>query len=261
MTTKPEPIRLLLAEDNPADVELEMRELRGAGLHVAHRVAHTEESFTRALEEFAPEVILSDFSMPRFNGKHALCIARERAPETPFIFVSGTLGEENAIRALKDGAADYVLKDNLLRLPTAVLRALEDAAARRARSHEKASLARAQRMAGLAHVIGGPGSAFVSWSDSLGSLLGGDDTDVPRSLREWLDLVHPEDRVNVRRRSLEATALGKPVAMEYRVHRKDGEWIHIRQVIEPLSAHPASGKDGRWFSALQDVTALKRAQT
>ena len=214
MAAKPEPIRLLLAEDNPADVELEIRELRSAGLHVAHRVAHTEESFTQELEEFAPEVILSDFSMPRFDGKHALRIARERAPETPFIFVSGTLGEENAIRALKDGATDYVLKDSLLRLPTAVLRALEDAAAMRARSHEEASLARAQRMVRLAHVVGGPGSAFVSWSDSLGPLLGGDDTDVPRSLREWLDLVHPEDRVNVRRHSLEATALGKPVALE-----------------------------------------------
>jgi len=260
VAAKPEPIRLLLSEDNAADVELEMRELRRAGLHVAHRVAHTKESFTRELEEFAPEVILSDFSMPRFDGKHALRIARERAPETPFIFVSGTLGEENAIRALKDGAADYVLKDSLLRLPTAVLRALEDAAARRARSHEKASLTRAERMAKLAHLNGGPGGAFASWSDSLASLLGGDDTDVPRSLREWLDLVHPDDRVNVRRHSLEATALGKPVTMEYRLHRKHGEWIHIRQVIEPLSDHPASGKDSRWFSILQDVTALKQAQ-
>ncbi len=256
---KPEPIRLLLAEDNPADVELEMRELRRAGLRVAHRVADTEESFTRELAQFAPEVILSDFSMPRFDGKSALRIAREQAPGTPFIFVSGTLGEENAIRALKDGATDYVLKDSLLRLPTAVLRALEDAAAGRARSNAQASLLRAERMARLAHVVGGPGSAFVSWSDSLGALLGGDDSDVPRSLREWLDLVHPDDRVSVRRHSLEATALGKPVSMEYRLHRKHGEWIHIRQVIEPLAEVPASAKDGRWFSTLQDVTGLKRA--
>jgi len=253
---KSAPIRMLLAEDNAGDVELEIRELRNAGIHVAHRVAYTEESFIRELEEFKPEVIVSDFSMPSFDGKAALGIARERAPETPFLFVSGTLGEECAIQALKHGAADYVLKDNLLRLPTAVLRALEEADVRRARANAQACLARAQRMAGLAHVIGGPGGAFATWSDSPGALLGGDDTDVPRSLREWLDLVHPEDRVEVRRKSLEATALGKPVSMEYRVHRKDGEWIRLRHLIEPL--RPESGKGGRWFSTLQDVTERKR---
>ena len=107
MTTKPEPIRLLLAEDNPADVELEMRELRRAGLHVAHRVAHTKESFTRELEEFAPEVILSDFSIPRFDGKHALRIARERAPETPFIFVSGTIGRPASDHARAPPSSEF----------------------------------------------------------------------------------------------------------------------------------------------------------
>ena len=85
---KPEPIRLLLAEDNATDVELEVRELRRAGIRVAHRVADTEESFIRELAEFAPDVIVSDFSMPRFDGQAALLIARERAPETPFLFVS-----------------------------------------------------------------------------------------------------------------------------------------------------------------------------
>jgi PAS domain S-box-containing protein len=257
---KPEPIRLLLAEDNPADVELEVRELRNAGIRVAHRVADTEESFIRELTEFAPDVIVSDFSMPRFDGQAALRIARVRAPGTPFLFVSGTLGEENAIRALKKGAADYVLKDNLIRLPTAVLRALDDADARRARLNAQASLERAQRMAKLAHLSGGPGGAFVSWSESLATLLGGEDTDVPRSLREWLDLVHPDDRVEVRRRSLEATALGNIVDMEYRLHRKDGEWIRLRQLIEPLSIRAEPGKGGKWFSTLQDVTGRKRAE-
>jgi PAS domain S-box-containing protein len=256
---KPEPIRLLLAEDNPTDVELEVRELRSAGIRVAHRVADTEEAFVRELAEFAPEVIISDFSMPRFDGQAALRIACERAPETPFLFVSGTLGEECAIRALTKGAADYVLKDNLLRLPSAFLRALDEADARRARLNAAASLERAQRMAKLAHLSGGPGGAFASWSDSLATLLGGDDTDVPRTLREWLDLVHPEDRVDVRRKSLEATALGKPVAMEYRLHRMDGGWIRLRQQIEPLSVQLASGKSGKWFSTVQDVTEHKRA--
>jgi diguanylate cyclase (GGDEF)-like protein len=122
---------VLLAEDMAADAELEIRELKRAGLRVAHRIADTEESFAAALREFAPDVILSDFSMPGFDGMAALAMARETSPETPFIFVSGTIGEEYAIRALRNGATDYVLKTNLVRLPAAVERALLEAKERR----------------------------------------------------------------------------------------------------------------------------------
>src|SRR6266566_1403706 len=94
-------LRLLLTEDNPADAELELR-------------------------EFSPDVILSDFSMPGFDGMAALALARDLAPDTPFVFVSGTLGEEYAIRALRNGATDYVLKTNLVRLPAAVERAFTE---------------------------------------------------------------------------------------------------------------------------------------
>jgi diguanylate cyclase (GGDEF)-like protein len=120
-------IRVLLTEDVAADAELEVRELRRAGLRFAHRVVDSEQSFTAALREFAPDVILSDFSMPGFDGMAALALARELAPDIPFVFVSGTIGEEYAIRALKNGATDYVLKTNLVRLPAAVERALAEA--------------------------------------------------------------------------------------------------------------------------------------
>ena len=123
----PATIRVLLTEDVAADAELEVRELKRAGLRVAHRIADTEESFAAALREFDPDIILSDFSMPVFDGMAALALARELRPQTPFIFVSGTIGEEYAIRALKNGATDYVLKGNLVRLPAAVERALADA--------------------------------------------------------------------------------------------------------------------------------------
>ncbi len=127
------PIRVLVAEDVPADAELEVRELERAGLRVLGRVAETEEDFRRALREFAPDVILSDFSMPGFDGMAALAISNEARPEVPFIFVSGTLGEEHAVRALKSGAVDYVLKHNLIRLPSAVERAVREARVRDAR--------------------------------------------------------------------------------------------------------------------------------
>lgn len=120
-------IRILMAEDVKSDAELAARELKRAGLCFTHRIVDREEQFVTALGEFAPDVILSDFSMPQFDGMAALTIARERRPHTPFIFVSGTIGEEYAIRALKSGATDYVLKTNLVRLPVAVQRALDEA--------------------------------------------------------------------------------------------------------------------------------------
>ena len=126
-------VRVLVVEDSVTDAELEARELKRAGLRLELRVVEREDDFRRALAEFAPHVILSDFSMPSFNGMDALAIARETAPDVPFIFVSGTLGEEYAIRALKNGATDYVLKTNLVRLPAAIERALQDVAERSAR--------------------------------------------------------------------------------------------------------------------------------
>jgi DNA-binding NtrC family response regulator len=88
----------------------------------------------QALQWMAPDVILSDFSLPQFDGLRALDIAVAHAPETPFIFVSGTIGEERAIDALRRGAIDYVLKTNLSRLPAAVERALREVSLKAARS-------------------------------------------------------------------------------------------------------------------------------
>ena len=139
-------IRVLLTEDVVADAELEVRELKRAGLRITHRIADTEESFAHALREFAPDIILSDFSMPVFDGMSALALARELRPETPFIFVSGTIGEEYAIRALKNGATDYVLKTNLVRLPAAVERALADA-------RQRQRLARLSRIRDIASAV------------------------------------------------------------------------------------------------------------
>jgi len=133
-------VRVLLAEDVASDAELELRELKRAGLRVRHHLADTEQSFERALREFVPDIILSDFSMPGFDGMAALAMARELTPETPFIFVSGTIGEEYAIRALKSGATDYVLKTNLMRLPAAVERALAEAQERRDRLRTEVEL-------------------------------------------------------------------------------------------------------------------------
>jgi len=118
------PIRILMLEDNASDVELILHRLKVDGLNVLHRVVADEHEFRTALAEFLPQLILSDFSLPRFDGLAALKIARAEAPAVPFVFVSGTIGEERAIDALKTGASDYVLKENLRRLVPAIRAAI-----------------------------------------------------------------------------------------------------------------------------------------
>lgn len=259
-------IRVLLTEDVASDAELEVRELKRSGLSVEHRVVDTEDAFRRALQEFAPDVILSDFSMPQFDGMSALAIARKASPDTPFIFVSGTLGEEYAIRALKSGATDYVLKTNLIRLPAAVERALQDAreqALKRKLERElalrEAGLRRAQIMARLAHIITAPDGSFESWSDTLPELTGLESARLPRTTRVWLELVHPDDRALFRGAAIEAQRGRKRVDVEYRLRRPDGTVIHVRQTMEPLGEPATTGKSS-WFNTLQDVSEQNRAE-
>src|SRR5688572_25293814 len=126
-------LRVLLVEDSSVDAELTRRELKRGGIVADVRIAQTERDLRRAVAEHRPQIILSDFALPGFDGARALAIARELAPETPFIFVSGTIGEDNAVRALRDGATDYILKGNLARLCAAVQRALEEARERESR--------------------------------------------------------------------------------------------------------------------------------
>lgn len=120
-------IQILMLEDDAADVELTRFALREGGLTFSLTCVSSKADYTRELEQRPPALILSDYSLPGFNGHDALNIARDKCPETPFIFVTGTMGEEVAIETLKSGATDYVLKTRLSRLLPAVTRALREA--------------------------------------------------------------------------------------------------------------------------------------
>ncbi len=252
-------IRVLLTEDSAADAELEVRELKRAGLHFTHRLVDSEQSFAAALQDFAPDVILSDFSMPGFDGMAALALARERSPETPFIFVSGTIGEEYAIRALKNGATDYVLKSNLLRLPAAVERALAEARERREKRRTEVELEIArERLASITASL-----PDMLWSADFASdritylspaakeLLGHcvDDLMTHHDLR--VEAVHPEDRPALLA-AWEELRKGTPLDIEYRALHPDGSvrWIHDRG---RLIAGP-SGQPERMDGLARDIT-------
>ena len=123
-------LRILLLEDSDLDAELVAEHLRSLALaHSLDRVV-TRDDFVGAIEGCEYDLILADYALPAFDGMTALSLAQERCPETPFVFVSATLGEEVAVEALKRGATDYVLKQRLERLPGTILRALAEAGER-----------------------------------------------------------------------------------------------------------------------------------
>jgi signal transduction histidine kinase len=117
-------LKILMLEDLPEDIGLIEHVLRKEGIQFQSHYADTKEEYIRALDEFLPDVILSDHALPQFNSVEALSICRKNALNIPFILVTGTVSEEFAVSCLKQGADDYVLKSNLVRLPSAIINAL-----------------------------------------------------------------------------------------------------------------------------------------
>jgi PAS domain S-box-containing protein len=132
------PVRVLLVEDSPDDAELLLRELRRRGYEPSHRRIDSAQALVEALDSQEWDVILCDYTMRGFTGTQALSLVRSRGLDVPFIFVSGTIGEETAVAAMKAGAHDYVVKDNLTRLVPAIERELREAEVRRDRARAEA---------------------------------------------------------------------------------------------------------------------------
>ncbi len=118
-------IRILIIEDVPSDAEMAEHEIRKAGIKFVAKRVETKPDYLTALKEFNPHLILSDYSLPTFDGMSALRLARELAPNTPFILTTGSLNEETAVACMKAGATDYILKERIARLGPAIEAALE----------------------------------------------------------------------------------------------------------------------------------------
>jgi diguanylate cyclase (GGDEF)-like protein/PAS domain S-box-containing protein len=252
-------IRVLLVEDVPTEAELELRALKRAGLSVAHQVVDTEDRFVEALQRFSPDVILSDFSMPHFDGMRALVVARERAPDIPFIFVSGTIGEEHAIRALKSGATDYVLKTNMVRLPAAVERAIADAHERRVqrRTAVELDLAR-ERLTSVLNTLqdmlwsmDARGERLLFASPAALHVFGHPAEHFERDATLWMRLAHPEDRARLET-AWRRLRDGTPLDIEYRSTEPSGavRWINQRA----RAIRSADGAIERIDGIARDVT-------
>jgi signal transduction histidine kinase len=161
-------LRILILEDEDADADLEQRLLTRAGLEFTAVVVDTRASFVRQLAAFRPEVILSDFSLPGFSGEAALKIAQEQCPDTPFIVLSGALGDEAAVELIRQGATDYVLKDRPARLASVVRRAVAEAEQRAERAQLEGQLQRSRRLEGIGRLAAGVAHDF---NNMVGAML------------------------------------------------------------------------------------------
>jgi signal transduction histidine kinase len=167
------PLRILLLEDSPSDAELIRDILENANFNFEITRIQTRDEFLAALRSTGTDLILADYRLPAFDGLSALTLALAARPELPFIFVSGTLGEEVAIEAIKIGATDYVLKTRLSRLVPAVHRALREARERERLRRLEAELAHKNRVsmlgelsASIAHELKQPLAAIVMSGDA-----------------------------------------------------------------------------------------------
>ena len=243
----PDLVRVLMVEDVADDAALVERELRRAGISGATRRVDSERAYREALQTFAPDIILTDHSLPTFGAADALRIALLEAPDTPVIVVTGSLDEETAAEYIKAGAADYVVKHHLERVGPAVVRALD---LRRARTEQaRAEEARRQgeeRFRALiehgadAVALVAPDGALLFASHSIERLLGF----APAELvgHPGFERVHPDDapRLHAALRDIIASP-GTPASLELRWRHKDGSWRHIDAVAVDRLAEPAVG--------------------
>ncbi|MGQ0750729.1 MAG: PAS domain-containing protein, partial [Betaproteobacteria bacterium] len=258
-------IRLLIVEDVAIDAELALRELRRNGLACNALRVETEDRYVRALEEFAPQVVLCDFTLPRFDGMSALALARERQPELPLIFVSGTIGEEFAIESLKQGATDYVLKSNLARLGPAVRRALQQVEDRRKSRAAEAELASIRDRTNsifdsLRDVVWSVSPArneIVYINQATRELFGRPPEEFIARPELWFECVHPDDRGTVRD-AWSRVCDGEPIDVMYRVVHRDGsvKWMQNRA----RCVRGAPGQEARIDGIATDITERVRQE-
>jgi signal transduction histidine kinase len=225
---KPELIRILILEDDAIDAELMIEELKRVGFKFQWERVQSEAEFLERLDH-GFDIILSDYSMPGFTGFRALELLKERADlDIPFIIISGTIGEETAVGAIKRGADDYLLKDRIGRLGPAVSRALREVEERREKKKLQAQFLEAQKMevigqlsAGVAHDFNNVLAVIMGYSDLLEQELGPD---------------HPLQRYTdeIRQAARRATGLTRQLLIFSRKETIQAELLDLNDVVTSM---------------------------
>jgi len=256
-------LNILILEDSAADAESCARELKHAGLFFNMRRVDTRAAFEQALKEFGPDLVISDFTLTGvFDGLTALDLARSKLADVPFVFVSGMVGEDRAVEAVKRGATDFVIKDRMQRLGPVIKRAVEEVRERVARRRAEAELERTRSQ--LNSILSS--LSDVVWSFSLREnrllyvntsdekTLGRAAVDFYIHSERWLDVIHPQDRERVECEWREMHAAGR-FGSTSRIVLPGGKarWIHDRGAV----VRDAHGKPERVDGIARDITQLK----
>jgi PAS domain S-box-containing protein len=260
-----QPLKVLIVEDSPDDAELTLHELRRAGFAPIWSRVETEPDFLHQLQTL-PDIILCDYSMPHFNGLRAADLVRQSGLNIPFILISGTVGEDVAVEAMKRGATDYLLKDRIARLGNAVERTLEQQRLRQQQHEAEAELRRTHEMLRqmLAH------SPVVTYtlrieegkvipllvSENIERLLGFTVNEA-LSYDWWPQGLHPQDRERAATR-LAGDGMGHSTAIEYRLRHKNGTYLWIEDSFRIVPGETGHGQEivGVWT----DINDRKRAE-
>jgi two-component system cell cycle sensor histidine kinase/response regulator CckA len=254
----PKPLRVLIVEDSTTDTELLLAELRRAGFEPQWERVETETDFLRALER-GPDLVLSDYSMPRFSGLRAVELARGRGRDIPFFLISGTVGEEIAVEAMRRGATDYLLKDRIARLGSAVEKALEQKRLRaehRRLEEQLALQARALETAANGILITDRAGRILWVNPAFTAVTGFPAAEVigrtPRVLKSG-----KHDRAFYQN-LWQTIVSGQTWRGEFINRRKDGSLFHDEHTITPVRS--ATGDITHFIGILNDVTARRQAE-
>jgi PAS domain S-box-containing protein len=239
-----ERLNILHLEDEPDFAELVRSLLEQGGVDAEVRRAGDRAAFAQALEDGGFDLIISDYHLPSFTGLEAMALAKKKFPHTPFILVSGTIGEQAAIESLKAGATDYVLKQQPDRLPSAVRRAVQEAGERAKLREAESELSRREKYfrtltenaLDILTVVDRDGVVTYK-STSLKNVLGYDPEEMVG--QSVFTHVHPDDLSKVREKFQNALATSDaPVMFQFRYQHKDGTWRHLEAVGQNRLADP-----------------------
>jgi PAS domain S-box-containing protein len=257
-----EKLKILHLEDILTDAELVERELKRSGMAFEKLLVDNRSDYISALSEFAPDIILSDHSLPSFNSRDALKILKESGLNIPFILITATISEEFAVEIMKEGAADYILKDRMQRLPNAILNILEKFKLEAERKKfleeviaNEAMLRQAENIADIGSLDININTKIAKWSPGLYNILGYNVNDIEPSLENFINCIHPEDRLLIEHQIKHAINYLDAISLDFSINCADSpvKYVHAKLLIDK----DKNGQSERIRGFVQDVSERK----
>lgn len=256
------PLNVLIIEDSENDALLILRELQRGGYAPFYERVQTAEEMLASLEKQSWDIVLSDYAMPRFNGINALRLLQEKKIDIPFILVSGLIGEETAVEAMKSGASDYIMKNNLLRLVPAIQRELREAQIRQDSRQAREALKESEKL--YRSIFENTGAASIIFEDDMVislanrecEKLSGYSKEEVEGRKKWPEFILKDDLAKMieyhKLRSVNPDSA--PKNYEFRFVNRAGD---IRDILLTVDVIPGTKKR---VASLLDITMRKKAE-